>query len=238
MGRERDFEMTWTKGTWAIYASVMIGGNMNGCCCKNCFSQDAKEYMVEDNREDKPSANVYPLNPTPLEANAGTFENSQNNRLVRIRGKSPGGEPREFDVFFGPGESDLATSAPGKGRFTNADPGWQCTQGYAILRGIRPSGSTQYVKASSDSTTIILLVDKSTNEERVMVTQGKDAKVWAVGQAEPNAPNILKGQVIVAKISGGIATLASPVDYNTDKVSTDLLAYLKKVKGGKDIGLE
>lgn len=229
--------MKGTSMATAAYSSALMAVMLSGCCTV-CFSQDPKEFMTDPTSGDKPTAHLYPLQPAPLQANAGAYENSQNNKLVRIRGKTPGGAPREFDVFFGPGESDLLTNAPGKGRFTNSDPGWQNAQGYAILRGIRPMGTTQYVKAISDSTTIIILVDKSTSEERIMVTEGANAKVWLVGQAEPAAPNLLKGQVIVAKISGGVATLAAPVDYSTDKVSTDLLAYLEKVKGAKDMGFK
>lgn len=227
--------MAWKGGTIAMVAGLMTA--FGGGCCRHCYSQDASEFLVQTTRGE-PTANIYPLDSAPLKANAGTYENSQNNRLVRIRGTAPDGQPREFDVFFGPCESDLPTKQPGRGRFQNADPTWQNVQGYAIMRGIRPSGSTQYVKATSNSTTIITLVDKTTDEERILVTEGHGAYVHLANQPPPIAPNLMKGQVIVVKIENGVATLQPAVDYSTDKVSVDLLAYLERWRGVQDIGFK
>lgn len=230
--------MAWTKWTLAACACAMVGGLMSGCCCKHCQRRDPSAYLIEDVRDGAPMANIYELDPVALRANTGPVEKSANNRLVRICGKTPGGEKREFGVFFGPRRADLAALEPGKGKFTNSDPGWECTQGYAILRGIRPSGSTQYIKATSSGTTIIILVDKAAGEERIMVTEGVDAKVWLKTGTEPASPNLLKGQRILVTITEAGATLSAAVDYTTDDVCIKLLEYLEKVRGAKDLGFK
>ncbi|MBL8746817.1 MAG: hypothetical protein JNK58_10735 [Phycisphaerae bacterium] len=218
--------------------SLAAGVAMGGCCCRDCYSQDARKFLVEPNRQEAPSANLYPLKADPLQPNLGTLEESENDKLVRIRGKAPNGDPREFDVFFGPREADVGKSIFGKGQFKNSDPTWECVQGYALIRGIRPSGSTQYVKATSPSTTLILYVDPEASEERVLLTEGIHAFVHLQNDPQPMEPNLKPGQVIVVKVANGAATMQPAIDYNTDKVSVDLLAYLEKVRGAKDVGVK
>lgn len=171
-----------------------------------------------------PAANRYALVSTALQA-GGPIEDADADTLVRIRGLNPENLPRKFEVLFGPSPAD---AGPGRGRFTNNDPTWDCVQGYALLRGIRPSGSTQYVKATSDSTTIILHVNDAAGEHRVIVTEAEEgAKVWLVhGGDKPDKPNLTEGHVRIVTIKGGTATLGEPIAIEADPVSCNLVNEL------------
>lgn len=227
-------ERNW--GRVAVITWGAVGATLGACGCKQSASHSAASYAVT--RAGEASANIYQLALNPLQPNSGSMEASQGNRLVRIRGEDPNGDVRAFDVFFGPGASERPTNQPGRGRYTNDDPTWQNVQGYAVMRGIRPSGSTQYVKATSNSSTLITLVDRQKGEERVLLTEGKEAYVHLLGQPLPIAPNLAKGQVIIVRMVSGTMTIQPAIDYTTDPESVDLLNYLKTMRGAKDVGFE
>lgn len=218
-------------GGAALVLAVMLARGVH-----QVSAAEQAQAVITKGDESAPSANRYDLEPIPLTAN-GPVEESRNNKLVRIRGEAPDGQPRQFEVFFGPSPAENAAKMSGKGRFRNSDPTWECVQGYAFMRGIRPSGSTQYVKATSDSTTIIILVNKATGEERVIVTEAKyGAKVWVTSGDAPAEPNISEGQVIIARIADGVARLDPPKPIAEDAVSVELIGYLKGLKGPLDAG--
>jgi hypothetical protein len=201
--------------------------------CSMYESQAPRAFMTKADRVGAPTARLYALNPQDLEANDSATVPSMNNRLVRVRGTDDTGRERNFDVFFGPTESNAALRVAGRGRFKNADPQWNCTSGYAILRGWRPFGSGTYIKAVSDSTTLIFLVEG--DEERVIVREGKGgASVYLDGGPEPGAPNLTEGHVMIARMEGGKPVLGAPVAIKDDPTSVALLDYLDGLKGARD----
>lgn len=180
-----------------------------------------------------PSADNYPISESPLQPN-GAMLKTKHGCLVRIRDVDVKVDPRHFDVFFGPTPADAGKEDAGQGRYHNSDPEWENVQGYAIMRGIRPSGSTRYVKATSNSSTLITLVDLATNEERVLLTEGTVAWVYWKNEEKPDPPNLTVGNVIIIKMVDGTRTIQPQVLIEKDHVSKELLDYLKKTRGARE----
>lgn len=228
--------MSWGKTPSGIAGAALALSVMLARGAHQASAEEKAQATIAEAQEVAPTANRYDLEPIPLTANGPVVE-SRNNKLVRIRGAAPDGQPRHFEVFFGPSPAENAAKMNGKGRFRNSDPTWECIQGYAFMRGIRPSGSTQYVKATSDSTTIIILVNEAAGEERVIVTEARSgAKVWLTRGDAPPEPNISEGQVIIARVADGVARLDPPKPIAEDAVSVELIGYLKGLKGPLDAG--
>lgn len=163
------------------------------------------------------------FNGIPLSLDAGV--QGWNNQVVLAKG-----DKSDFGLIFGQSPG-VGANMTGWGRIASVpnsaggqDPEWAADNGYAALRGLLPLVRTSVVRAVSESSVLIVEIDRTLNLHRVYLDEGDQGATVYIGPNDTTGVKLTAGQFVEAD-AGSKACKRGPMAY--DAAAADFVARVK-----------